>query len=117
MVLVSGSCVDILAPIAADLSIRSVLATRLEVIDGRYTGKILPPQIIGAGKALVVEDVMKRHGARPGDAFAYGDHESDESMLASVGHPVVVSRDPHMLGRAGRCGWQTLDPDADPFAG
>lgn len=107
-VLVSGSSIEILAPLAEELGVRHVLATRLEVEAGRYTGRILPPQMIGDGKQVAARSFMEQHGADPQACFAYGDHPSDLPLLEAVGNPRVVGDNPHMLGIAVQRGWEVV---------
>lgn len=107
-VLVSGSSVEILAPLAEALGIHHLLATRLETRDGRYTGRILPPQIIGEGKREAIEGFLVEHGARAEECFAYGDHPSDLPMLEAVGHPRAVGDDVRLRTIATELGWTVV---------
>jgi HAD superfamily hydrolase (TIGR01490 family) len=117
VVLVSGSMVEILQPIADDLAVPAdhVLATRVAVSQGRYTGEIIPPQTIGAGKAEAVTGFMRVRAADPARCWAYGDHESDFPMLETVGHAVVVSDEPATLDAARERGWE-IRPASQPQA-
>ncbi|AWJ90326.1 hypothetical protein Sp245p_11270 [Azospirillum baldaniorum] len=110
VVLVSGSFTELLEPIAEELNVFKVLATRLKVENGRYTGAILPQQMIGAGKAAAVRLLLEDEGADRADSWAYGDHHSDIPMLSEVGHPTIVSRDPEMIRLAAERQWDVLDP-------
>lgn len=109
-VFVSGSFPALLAPFARRLGVQHVLATCMEAVDGRYTGRILPPQTIGAGKATAVNDFLKRVGCEPDHCYAYGDDISDLPMLESVGHPRVVSGGRGLEAHARLEGWQVLSP-------
>ncbi|CAK0777346.1 HAD-IB family hydrolase [Azospirillaceae bacterium] len=91
---VSGSSMEILAPLAESLGVPWVLATHLEVENGVYTGRICPPQTIGAGKADAIRLFLAEQNVDARLCFAYGDDRSDLSMLELVGHPCVVSGDP-----------------------
>jgi HAD superfamily hydrolase (TIGR01490 family) len=108
--LVSGSSVDILAPFAEALGATYLLATNLEVVGGRYTGHIIPPQTIGAGKVAAVRTLLRREGVDRNHCFAYGDHHSDLPMLEEVAFPTIVSRDPAMIAVARERGWNCCDP-------
>ena len=107
-VMVSGSSVDILRPFADRLGIRHVLATRLEVCAGAYTGRILPPQTIGLGKLEVVRNFLVREGGNPAECYGYGDHESDLPMLEAVGQPRVVAGNPKMELLAQKRSWPII---------
>lgn len=108
VVLVSGSMVEILRPLASSLRVREVLATRVVVDGGRYTGEIVPPQTIGVGKAEAILTFLATRGGDASTCWAYADDISDVPMLATVGHPVVVSAHPDMSQVAALRGWQLM---------
>ncbi|MFI9648081.1 HAD family hydrolase [Streptomyces sp. NPDC052040] len=110
VVFVSGSMVDILRPIAEELGVSRMLATRLVVRDGRYTGGIVPPQTIGRGKAEAVRSFLDASGASAAACWAYGDDRSDLPMLAEVGHPVFVSDQPEIAELADAHGCRLIRP-------
>lgn len=114
IVLVSGSFHELLQPIADALGADHVLATRLEVRNGRYTGRLIPPQMIGAGKAAAVRTFLAAEACDARLAWAYGDHISDMAMLEEVGHPNIVSNEPHMVSLANDRGWGLVDPRVGP---
>jgi len=116
-VLVSGSMVDIIAPISEELGTKHVLATRLTIVNGRYTGVIVPPQTIGVGKAVAIREFLSREGVDASKCWAYGDHSSDLPMLEAVGNPVLVSREDSMVKLAQERSWPLLDPMADGTGG
>jgi HAD superfamily hydrolase (TIGR01490 family) len=105
---VSGSSQDILAPLMAHLQFDHCLATRLEEHTGRYTGRIVPPQMIGTGKAQAIAAFMREHGLRAEHCVACGDHASDLPMLQAVGTGFVVPGDPLLEKLASIHGWQVL---------
>lgn len=109
-VFVSGSSVDILQPLADMLRVRHVLANRLEVDGGRYTGRLIPPQTIGVGKQEAIESFLRNHGVDPAVCYAYGDHLSDLPLLEAVGHPTVVAHDKELIAVARDRGWPLLLP-------
>ncbi|MEU1290592.1 HAD-IB family hydrolase [Kitasatospora sp. NPDC005856] len=100
IVLVSGSFLAPLDPIARDVRADHVLCTRPEVRDGELTGRILGAPMVGSGKAAAVRSTMARYPyLDPADCYGYGDHVSDLPMLSAVGHPVVVGPNPDLLAR------------------
>lgn len=116
-VLVSGSMPALLAPLGRRLGVEHWLCTRQEVDDrGILTGRILPPQTIGAGKAEAIAAFLAAHGAAAADCLAYGDDLSDAPMLEAVGHPVAVIGSPALADLARRRGWPTLAATASPSA-
>lgn len=110
-VFVSGSSIEILQPLADALEVRHVLANRLEVSRGRFTGELLAPQTIGDGKRAAVDAFLARHRANAVRCYGYGDHLSDLPLLEAVGLPTVVERDPALVEIAQARGWPVLNPD------
>lgn len=107
-VFVSGSLREILLPLAADLSVDHLLATRLEVVDGAYSGRISPPQMIGSGKAAAIQGFIAGRGADRDACHAYGDDISDVPMLDSVGNPHAISGNALLERHAAEQGWDVL---------
>lgn len=108
IVLVSGSFNEILAPVARELRATAVLSTRLEAVDGIYTGRILPPQMIGHGKSDAIRAFLLDRGIDPESCSAFGDHWSDLAMLRAVGGPGVVAGDPRLETYAQSMGWPVI---------
>ncbi|MYS41938.1 HAD-IB family hydrolase [Streptomyces sp. SID5998] len=105
VVLVSGSMRPLLTPLAKDLGASAILCTELVVAaGGALTGEVQRP-MIGGAKAEAATRLMRARGADPGECFAYGDHESDLSLLRAVGKPVVVGDSPRLNDAAQRFGW------------
>jgi HAD superfamily hydrolase (TIGR01490 family) len=92
VVLVSASGEEIVRPIGELLGISDIVATRMAVADGHYTGKI---EFYAAGEAKV-EAVRELAAARDyelAESYAYSDSATDLPMLSAVGHPTVVNPD------------------------
>jgi phosphatidylglycerophosphatase C len=87
IVLVSASFATYLTPIAARLGIDAVLATELEVVDGRLTGELAGPNVRGLEKVRRLEAWL---GTDPVDLWAYGDSSGDRELLARADHPIRV---------------------------
>ncbi|XDZ52416.1 HAD family hydrolase [Neisseriaceae bacterium CLB008] len=109
VVLVSGACQEILAPLAAFLGVNATLGVCLESDEqGVLSGLIEGVQTIGVGKAQVVIDYMRRHRLCASTCYAYGDHITDVPMLEAVGHPYVVNAQEAMLAWASQHGVEVL---------
>lgn len=111
---VSGSCDEILSPVLAHLGFDHTLATQLEHVEGRFTGRIDPPQMIGAGKVEALLAFVQRHGLQARDCVAVGDHLSDAPMLDAVGTAYVVPGDPLLENLAALKDWNLLDANSVP---
>ncbi len=87
------------------------VGSRLEVRDGRYTGRADGPFNYREGKVLSLRELAARDGIDLAASFAYSDSESDLPMLRAVGHPVVVNPDPDLSRIAAAEGWEVLRLD------
>jgi HAD superfamily hydrolase (TIGR01490 family) len=87
------------------------VGSRLEVQDGRYTGRAAGPFNYREGKVLSLRELAARERIDLAASYAYSDSESDLPMLRAVGHPVVVNPDPDLTRIAAREGWEVLRLD------
>lgn len=113
--LVSGTLAPYLETVARSLDVPHAIGTPLEVRDGRYTGRIIPPVCQGAGKPERVATYLANAGLRVewAASFAYADRGTDLPLLALVGHPVAVYPDESLLNHARAQGWQLIG-EGDP---
>ncbi|MFT7560413.1 MAG: HAD superfamily hydrolase (TIGR01490 family) [Flavobacteriales bacterium] len=109
-VFVSGSFPAVLNPIAKRLGVNTILSINMETQGNRYTGKILPPQTIGTGKAEAILNFLNEVGGKPEHCYAYGDDISDLPMLNTVGHPHVISGGRSLVEQTKDFGWPVLAP-------
>ncbi|HVH70075.1 MAG TPA: HAD-IB family phosphatase [Candidatus Dormibacteraeota bacterium] len=68
-----------------------VCATRLEELNGRWTGRILEEAMFGEEKARAVRKVAEEMDLDLSQSWAYGDRSADRWMLQAVGHPTAVN--------------------------
>lgn len=107
VVIVSTSGEEVVAPIGAMLGADFVVATKMVVADGRYTGEI-EYYNFGAAKAQAVRDMAIRHGYDLADCHAYSDSSTDLPMLEVVGHPTAVNPDKALRRVSLERGWPVL---------
>jgi HAD superfamily hydrolase (TIGR01490 family) len=107
VVIVSASGAELVEPIAGMLGVDDVIATRMVVEDGRYTGEIAF-YAYGQNKAGAIRDLAAARGYRLEDSYAYSDSATDIPMLAAVGHPVAVNPDRALRREAATRGWPVL---------
>jgi phosphoserine phosphatase len=84
-----------------------VIATTLEVKDGRYTGDV-DFYAYGPNKARAMEQLAAERGYDLAESYAYSDSETDAPMLAAVGHPFAVNPDKELRRIAKERGWPVL---------
>jgi len=108
VVVVSTSGAEIVEPIAQMLGADAVIATRMAITDGRYTGEI-EFYSYREHKAAAIRDLAERRGYRLEDCYAYSDSATDLPMLEAVGHPYAVNPDRALRREATARGWPVLD--------
>ncbi len=87
------------------------VGSRLEVVEGRYTGRAAGPFNYREGKVDSLRELAARQRIDLAASHAYSDSESDLPMLRLVGHPVVVNPDPDLARIAAVEGWEILRLD------
>jgi HAD superfamily phosphoserine phosphatase-like hydrolase len=87
----------------------AVLATRLEFNGGSSTGKVQGTPMFGRAKALAIRALARARGIALEQCSAYGDHELDCAMLASVGAAFAVNPSPALRRAAQLHGWRVVD--------
>lgn len=110
-VFISGSFKELLQPIAQQLNIQDILCINLEKSGLMYTGNIIPPQTIGAGKAEAIKTFMASNHIDHANSYAYGDDISDAPMLEMVGNPRVVSGSKSLEEYAHNKSWKIIPPN------
>jgi HAD superfamily hydrolase (TIGR01490 family) len=107
VVLVSSSGDEMVRPIGELLGITDIIATRMVVEDGRYTGEV-EFYAAGANKAKAVRELAAERGYDLADSYAYSDSISDVPLLEAVGHPTAVNPDRALRRLAAERSWPTL---------
>ncbi|MDO5728611.1 MAG: HAD family hydrolase [Actinomycetaceae bacterium] len=92
IVIASASPEPLVEPLAALLNADFVLATKVEIVDGRLTGE-LDDFNHGRVKALAVERLAASQNWDLAECWAYSDSISDLPLLEVVGRPVTVNPD------------------------
>jgi HAD superfamily hydrolase (TIGR01490 family) len=108
IVFVTGALDFTVRRLAEHLGADDVIANRMRFVNGVATGRVIPPIIEGAHKALAIRDYCVRQGLALERSFAYSDSFSDYPMLAVVGHPAAVNPDARLAGVARAYEWPIL---------
>jgi phosphatidylglycerophosphatase C len=92
VVLVSASFEAYLGHLGQALGADVVLGTRLEIADGRYTGRLEGVNCRGPEKVRRLHDWLEQHHGGRGsvEVWAYGDSAGDRELLADADHPIWV---------------------------
>ena len=104
VVIVSSSGEEVVGPIGEMVGADDVVATKMIIEDGRYTGEI-GFYAYGPYKAEAMRALAEQHGWDLADCYAYSDSFTDLPMLEAVGHPVAVNPDKALRRVAVERGW------------
>jgi phosphoserine phosphatase len=104
---VSASGTEVVEPIGELLGADGVVATQMEIVDGRYTGEI-DYYAYGANKAEALRRLAEEHHYDLARSYAYSDSVTDLHMLEAVGHPFAVNPDRELRREANTRGWPVL---------
>ena len=107
VIIVSTSGSEVVEPIGEMLGVDAVIATRMEVADGKYTGGI-SFYAYAENKASAIQELALEKGYDLERSWAYSDSVTDVAMLESVGHPYAVNPDKDLRRIARDRGWPIL---------
>lgn len=108
-VLVSDHPRAFVAHLAEHLGADELVANRLEVVDGRCTGRLAEPVLSGRRDGGWIRAVAQRRGADPLAVHAYGAHAQDATLLSGAGRPCAVTPDPALRRLAHDVGWPVVE--------
>ena len=104
--IVSASTPYAVSPVAHDLGLgNDYLATRLEVVSGRFTGEVIEPPCYGAGKVTLAQTYSTQHNLDLKASYFYTDSHHDLPLLEAVGCPVAVNPNRKLEGIAAERHW------------
>ena len=107
VVIVSTSGAEVVKPIGEMLGADHVIATRMVVKDGRYTGEI-EYYAYAVTKAEAIEAMATEQSYDLSQSYAYSDSMTDLPMLNTVGKPHAVNPDRALRREALARGWPVL---------
>ncbi|MFD8456988.1 HAD family hydrolase [Streptomyces antimycoticus] len=107
VVIVSTSGAEVVEPIGELLGADRVVATRLVVEDGVFTGEV-EYYAYGPTKAEAIAELAESEGYDLSRCYAYSDSATDLPMLEAVGHPHAVNPDRALRREAAARGWPML---------
>ena len=107
VIIVSTSGHEVVDPIARLLGADAVIATRMGVERGCYSGH-MEFYAYGEAKAVRIRELAAERGYRLQDCHAYSDSATDLPLLQAVGHPHAVNPDRTLRRVARQQGWPVL---------
>ncbi|MEA2572976.1 MAG: hypothetical protein QOH93_274 [Chloroflexia bacterium] len=109
VVLLSGSLDFLLEPFKEYVGADHLIAAKMEVVNGRLTGRIVGDWPFGSYKAILIRHFAEDHGLDFTRSYAYADHHTDHEVLSLFGNPVVINARTKMQEIARREGWTMKD--------
>ena len=91
---VSGGFLDVIEPLLQELKIDFYRANKLEVVDGRLTGKLLGSIIDRTAKAEALRDFAAAENVNLAQTIAIGDGANDLGMLEIAGLGIAFNAKP-----------------------
>ncbi|MGY1784252.1 HAD family hydrolase [Geodermatophilus sp. SYSU D00698] len=107
--LVTATPVELARIIAHRLGLTGALGTVAEVVDGRYTGRLVGELMHGEAKAEAVRALAEREGLDLARCTAYSDSANDLPMLTLTGTAVAVNPDTELRAVARSRDWTVRD--------
>jgi len=106
------------APIAEMLGVDDLLATEVELRDGRFTGEPMGTPCFREGKVERLQQWLDQRAERAERITFYSDSHNDLPLLERVEHPVAVDPDSSLRAHAAAHAWPviTLRESASPRA-
>lgn len=87
-----------------------VVAAELSVDgDGRCTGFLSGPPMVGESRSAWLRHWARLNGIDLAESFAYADSHVDLPMLSAVGHPVAVNPDLGLMRAANQNSWSIVE--------
>jgi HAD superfamily hydrolase (TIGR01490 family) len=104
---VSAALQEVVERIVEELGLDGALASRAEVEDGVYTGR-LERRLYGKEKASALRELAQTEELELPGSTAYSDSYSDIPFLEAVGYPVAVNPDRALRRIANDRNWRIL---------
>jgi len=115
--IVSGATRFVVKPLAEHLGVKHILYTRLEVENGRFTGRVIEPICFEEGKIYWLQQFIDEQGIDLAKSWFYTDSITDLPLLELVGHPVVTNPDPFLYRVAVKRRWPVRFFEPPPHPG
>jgi len=110
VVLVSAMLAPTLARVGKPLGVTGTIGTEVEMRNGKFTGRIIPPVCTGIEKDRMTRKFLMSRGIEIDFAasYAYADSISDLPLFEMVGHPIAVYPDAPLSALAQKKSWEIL---------
>ncbi|UJW34637.1 HAD-IB family hydrolase [Saccharothrix sp. AJ9571] len=107
VIVLSATGEEVVSPIAEMLGATHSVGTRMQIVDGRYSGEV-DFYCYGENKAVAAKRLAAERGYDLAGCAAYTDSSTDIPLLEVVGSPHVVNPDRLLRRLAAERGWPVL---------
>lgn len=95
-------------PIARALGVEQIMASEAEIIDGRYTGRVVGTPCFQQGKVTRLEEWLQHYQGDTSTIWFYSDSINDLPLLQRVTNPVAVDPDEILAAYAREHNWPII---------
>ncbi len=107
--LITATNAAIAKPLADYLGFDHVIASGLEIVQDKYTGKQAGKYCLGMGKVELMQDFFKKHGGSLQSAHYYGDSSADVVIMENIAYPHACNPAPKLKEAADKNNWEILN--------
>ncbi|MBF0399863.1 MAG: HAD family hydrolase [Magnetococcales bacterium] len=108
LVIITATNHFVTSPIAELLEVSHLLATELELEQGRFSGRPAGIPCFREGKVQRLTQWMADNQTTLAGSWFYSDSHNDLPLLTQVSHPVAVDPDQRLAQTAQQAGWEIL---------
>jgi HAD superfamily hydrolase (TIGR01490 family) len=108
LLIISNSVDVIVGKVAEFLGISNYIGTKLELVDGKFTGKILGGIVYGKNKIIFAKDFIEKNNLDFKNSWVYTDHISDLDLMALSSNPHAVNPDKLLKAETKKRNWPIL---------
>ena len=98
----------IVEPICQSLGINEIIATDLEIIDNKYSGKVIGTPTFQEGKVERFNQWLMEQKESSDGSYFYSDSINDMPMLLEVAYPIAVDPDSELRKEAESRKWEII---------
>ena len=106
--IITASSEFVAQPIAEIYGVDVLIATKPEIVNGRYTGRARGIPSFAAGKVTRLQQWIQSNGESLAGSWFYSDSHNDLPLMRTVDNPVAVHPDPTLADEAARAGWPVI---------
>jgi putative phosphoserine phosphatase/1-acylglycerol-3-phosphate O-acyltransferase len=107
--LLSGAPDFVVRAVGAHLRVDGVTATPMEIVGGRFTGRLAGAHVFGSRKLTALRKLAEEHDLDLQASWGFADHLSDVDFLADFGTSVVVDPGSRLRRIAEARGWELVE--------